>query len=190
MREALVVRDNRLNRQPSGRGRSTKRTRSTSGASPVAAPLTAATKGAGSGRPAPRKPRIDITARAIITLVVVAVVAFSFANSLRVWYLQSGDLATAQAQIEERTARVAELKGELARWDDPAYVKAQARARLGWVMPGDIGYRVVDADGTVLSGSTEIEGVGNANRSELEAQWWDRVASSIKHADAPPPAGR
>ena len=190
MREAPGVRDNRLNRPPSGRGRSSKRTRSTPTPAPAAAKATAPAKASTGGRPAPRKPRIDITARAIIAIVVLAVVMISFANSLRVWYIQSGDLATAQSEIEQRTARVAELQSELARWDDPAYVKAQARARLGWVMPGDVGYRVVGEDGQVLSGSSEIEGVGNADGNELEAQWWDRLASSIKHADTPPPAGR
>lgn len=188
MREALVVRDNRLNRQPSGRGRSSKRTPSAAPPAPAATGKPSASAVA-PGRP-PRRPPRNITARAIIAVVVVAGVAISFANSARVWYLQSGDLATAQAQIDERTARVAELQGELARWDDPAYVKAQARARLGWVMPGDTGYRVIGADGDVLSGSAEIEGVGQRSRNELEAQWWDRLASSIKHADAPLPGGR
>lgn len=181
------MRDNRLNRQPSGRGRSSKRTPS---AAPAAATTISATAAPASpGRSARRRPH-NITARAIIAVVVVAGVAISFANSARVWFLQSGDLATAQAQIDERTARVAALQGELARWDDPAYVKAQARARLGWVMPGDIGYRVIGADGTVLSGSTEIEGVGRTSRHELEAQWWDRMASSMKQADGPQPGGR
>lgn len=173
------MRDNRLNRQPSGPGRSTKRTRAASAPGTAAKPPKVA-------RPPRRKPHIDITARAIIALVVIVVVAFSFANSLRVWYLQSGALATAQAQIEQRTARVDSLKSELSRWNDPAYIKAQARARLGWVMPGDVGYRVVDANGQILSGSNEIEGVGNAKRSQLETQWWDRLASSIKQADTPP----
>lgn len=173
------MRDNRLNRQPSGPGRSTKRTRTAS--APGAA---VAAKTASASRPAGRKPRIDITARALIALVVIVVVAFSLANSLRVWYLQSGALVTAQAQIAERAARVDSLKGELERWNDPAYVKAQARARLGWVMPGDVGYRVVDANGQVLSGSSEIEGIGSAKRNE-QMQWWDRLASSMKQADIP-----
>ena len=183
------MRENRLNRQPSGRGRSSKRTPSAPAASTKKGP--SATVGPEeAGRPVRRRPRVDFTARAIIAVVVLAVVMISFANALRVWYIQSGDLATAEAAIEARSARVTELQDELARWDDSAYVKAQARARLGWVMPGEVGYRVLDENGQVLSGTSEIEGVGTPTGNQLETQWWDRLASSIKHADTPLDANR
>jgi hypothetical protein len=39
---------------------------------------------------------------------------------------------------------VAALKAERDRWDDPAYVRAQARARLRMVMPGDVAYVRLD----------------------------------------------
>ena len=184
MRKAPLVRENRHKRQPSGRGRSSKRT--------PTSPSAAAKRGGAvvpvpesAARPARRPRRFDFTARALIAIVVLAVVMISFANSLRVWYIQSGDLATADAAIAARSERVTELQDELARWDDSAYVKAQARARLGWVMPGEVGYRVVDEHGQVLSGSNEIEGVGNPQGNQLEAQWWDRLASSMKNADTP-----
>ena len=35
---------------------------------------------------------------------------------------------------------------------DPDYVRTQARERLGWVVPGETGYRVVGADGKPLGG--------------------------------------
>ena len=89
------MRENRLNRQPSGRGRSSKRTPSAPAASTKKGP--SATVGPEeAGRPVRRRPRVDFTARAIIAVVVLAVVMISFANALRVWYIQSGDLATAQ----------------------------------------------------------------------------------------------
>lgn len=122
--------------------------------------------------------------------VVVALLGLSYAGSLRVLITQSTDMAVARQQIEERTTRVTELQQELERWEDPAYVKAQARTRLGWVMPGEIGYRVIGTDGEVLSGSQEIEGVGAAQPNELHARWWDHLAGSIRAADNPQPVRR
>ena len=119
-------------------------------------------------------------------VAVLAVLALSFASSLRVWMLQSQELAAAQAQIERDQARVAELESSLERWGDPAYVRAQARERLGWVMPGEVGYRVLGRDGEVLSGSTEIEGVGTPQANPLAARWWDKLATSVHHADRAP----
>lgn len=190
------MRDKRLNRQPSGPGRSSKRAR-TASASPASAvepkPRTGATRASAlAQRVATKLPkrrgRMLITRRALALLSVLVVLGVSFAGSLRVWVLQSGELATAQSQIEQRQARVAELEDELARWDDPAFVRAEARTRLGWVMPGEVGYRVIGADGKVLSGSDEIEGVGAARASGLEARWWDRLSASLEQADEPAPA--
>lgn len=200
------MRENRLNRQPSGRGRSSKRTRTPEAAAsthpgsrtnpastaPGATPAAPGRRVGALGRVASRIPRtharLAFTRRALVLFAVLAVLAMSIAGSLRVWVVQGQDLAAARAQIEQRTARVAELEDELARWNDPAYVKAQARNRLGWVMPGEIGYRVIGADGEVLSGSTEIEGVGAPVTSELAPRWWDRAAASLHQADQPAPA--
>lgn len=130
------------------------------------------------------------TRRAIVLFVVVAVLALSYVGSLRVFLIQQRDLATAQQQIAQRQARVADLENELQRWRDPAYVKAQARTRLGWVMPGDVGYRVIDRDGRILSGDDEIEGIGTHTASEFDARWWDRLGGSVRAADDPEPVQR
>jgi len=191
------VRENRLNRQPSGRGRSSKRTRSPEAPAKKTTPRlnpAAAVRNSAIGRAAAKLPktnaRLVFTRRALILFGVLIVLAASFAGSLRVWVVQSQDLAAAQAQIEQRTARVAELENELARWEDPAYVRAQARNRLGWVMPGEIGYRVIGTDGQVMSGTTEIEGVGEAQTSDLASRWWDKLAVSMRQADEPDPLPR
>ena len=194
------MRENRLNRQPSGPGRSTRRPRP-SASDPRTPTSTDATRTTGS-RPVPASPvrnsalaraaariprpprNLSASRRILVLVAVLAVLALSFASS--VWMLQSQELAAAQAQIERDQARVAELESSLERWGDPAYVRAQARERLGWVMPGEVGYRVLGRDGEVLSGSTEIEGVGTPQANPLAARWWDKLATSVHHADRAP----
>src|SRR5690625_6013579 len=53
-----------------------------------------------------------------------------------------------QLEQEDEAAeeREAHLRAELARWEDPAYVAAQARERLAFVMPGETAYKVIDPD--------------------------------------------
>ena len=190
-----MARDPRLNRQPSGPGRSTKKR-------PRAAAATASAGDLAPSAPAvadaPKRTRrlrrplghLGFTRRALVLFAVLGVLALSFAGSLRVYLVQRSELALAQQQIADRTARVESLALELERWDDPAYVKAQARTRLGWVMPGEVGYRVIDADGHVLNGSEDIEGVGSSERSDLEARWWDKLAGSVRVVDEPVAARR
>ncbi len=191
-----MARDPRLNRQPSGPGRSTKkRPRATAPATASAgdlAPSAPAVAGAPKRTRRLRRPlgNLGFTRRALVLFAVLGVLALSFAGSLRVYLVQRSELALAQQQIADRTARVESLALELERWDDPAYVKAQARTRLGWVMPGEVGYRVIDADGRVLNGSEDIEGVGSSERSDLEARWWDKLAGSVRVVDEPVAARR
>ena len=95
---------------------------------------------------------MQITQRAIALLVVVGLLVISFVGSTRIYLDQQSDMATARTQIAEQQATIAQLQDELSRWNDPSYIKTQARERLGWVMPGEVGYRVIGTDGTVVSG--------------------------------------
>ena len=78
---------------------------------------------------------MQITQRAIALLVVVGLLVISFVGSTRIYLDQQSDMATARTQIAERQATIAQLQDELSRWNDPSYIKTQARERLGWVMP-------------------------------------------------------
>ncbi len=137
------------------------------------------------GRQAQARRPLAFTRRALVLAAVLLVLSVSYVGSLRVYLTQQNELAVARQQIEERSSRVAQLEQEAQRWRDPAYVKAQARARLGWVMPGEVGYRVIGRDGTVLSGQSEIQGVGTRQKSALDPRWWDQLAGSIQTADDP-----
>ena len=54
------------------------------------------------------------------------------------------------ATLPDRMEHIDELEREKQRWDDPAYVKAQARARFGYLMPGEQGFEVIGEDGRLL----------------------------------------
>lgn len=120
-------------------------------------------------------------------VVVLFILLFSYLNSLRVYFRQQQQMATAQVEIQQRQRAIEQLEDEKARWQDPDYVKAQARSRLGWVMPGEVGYKVIGADGKPLGQGSELE-----NESDLPSDehrvWWERMIGSIKTADDPIPA--
>ncbi|MGD7732857.1 FtsB family cell division protein [Propionibacteriaceae bacterium G57] len=177
-----------------------KNSRATSGATkPGAAGRTPAkTDGAGTGSstrpgqkvaatPARRAVGMVFTWRAIILVVVLFILLLSYANSLRVYYRQQQQMAEARVQIEQHQREIATLEDEKARWADPNYVKAQARSRLGWVMPGEIGYKVIGPDGKPLGGGTELETTSQQPDGEYDT-WWKRLVGSVRTADDPAPA--
>lgn len=86
--------------------------------------------------------------RPVTMLAGVAVVlAILVAPYLRPWMAQQSQIKEKAAQADALQQRVDALTAERARWNDPNYVKAQARTRLNFVMPGELGY-VVLPDGT------------------------------------------
>jgi cell division protein FtsB len=143
-------------------------------------------RGRPSGRGLPKLPAgLGLTPRALAVITVLVVLALSYANSLRIYLNQENALANARQQIQQRSERIATLEDELSRWNDPAYVKAQARDRLGWVLPGETGYRVIGADGRPLGGGVVIVAEQKLPAGEHEPMWWDRLWGSIQTADAP-----
>lgn len=111
----------------------------------------------------------------------------SYANSLRVYFAQSHEVAAAKAEIADRQDKIAALQTELDRWDDPNFVKLQARTRLGWVMPGEIGFTVVDADGKPLGGGNELTTGKKPDSDKVPESWYTRLWGSVEAADKPAP---
>lgn len=119
-------------------------------------------------------------------MVVLLVLTISYATSLRIYFAQAHAIADTTAEIASRQARIADLHGELARWDDPAFVKTQARERLGWVVPGETGFTVVGPDGKPLGGGASI-GAENSTPQGPNRVWWDKLWGSVETADRPAP---
>jgi hypothetical protein len=119
-------------------------------------------------------------------VLVVAVLAVSYASSARAWLQQRGDISALRTEIAQRKADLATLEQSERRWHDPAYIEAQARLRFGWVMPGQIGYRVIDANGNVLSdGGSSLSrpaGVGGGS----PPAWWESAWGSVVEAGKNP----
>lgn len=127
-----------------------------------------------------------MTQRAIILAVVLVVLLVSYATTLRVYFNQQYHLAQTRQQIAQHEDSIAKLSDEIERWNDPEYVKIQARERLGWVVPGETGYRVIGPDGEPYGGGSQI-GSAQLPEGEYARTWWDRMWGSVQAADDPEP---
>ena len=67
------------------------------------------------------------------------------AYPLRQYLVQRAEINRLSRQVHEQQRRVVELQAERERWDDPAYIKAQARKRLHFCMPGETCYVTIDS---------------------------------------------
>ena len=137
--------------------------------------------------PAPRlRDGLRVTQRAVILGVVMVVLLFSYATTLRVYFNQQYRIAEAREQIAQHEQSISSLEDEVERWNDPEYVKIQARERLGWVVPGETGFRVIGPDGQPYGGGSQI-GAAQLPPGEYAKTWWERMWGSVAAADDPTP---
>jgi cell division protein FtsB len=136
-------------------------------------------------QPEPRDtpPRSRLTGRSALLFVVLAVLVVSFASSARAWLDQRAHIKELQSQIAADEAAVERLTEEKTRWEDPAYVEAQARQRFGWVMPGEVGYRVIDENGEPLGATAQLSDPAVAPGDGGPA-WWETAWGSVEEAGA------
>lgn len=75
-------------------------------------------------------------------LLILAVLIL--APTVQTLVAQRQQIADQQKAVDDLTSQVSGLKQQRARWNDPSYIRAQARDRLYYVMPGEVSYLVID----------------------------------------------
>lgn len=110
----------------------------------------------------------------MLTLLVIAVIAL--APSIRTFVEQQNQLADLRQAVKDRRDAVNDLNAEIARWDDPAFIEAQARDRLVYVFPGDVTYLVIDDEGSV---TTDDGAPISADIQPTQIDWVQALLSTI-----------
>ena len=65
------------------------------------------------------------------------------------------------------------MQAERDRWQDPVYIRSQARDRLYYVLPGEVSYLVMDTDGldlTDTSGTVGAKLAAQRNADEISLE--------------------
>lgn len=140
-----------------------------------------------SGATAVRRRRPRLTGRAAILLLVMAVLMASYASSLRAYLRQRDHMGELKAEIAQREQTINALEQEKRRWQDPAYTAQQARARFGYVMPGQRSFIVLDEHGDPVDTGASLDDPADVVKENPTA-WWEREWESVKLAGHPPKA--
>ncbi len=128
--------------------------------------------------------RPRFTSRMAILVLVAAVLVVSYASSMRAYLQQRGQISDLRAQIASSQTDIKALEREKRRWSDDAYVEQQARARFGWVLPGETAYQVIDKDGKPLERSDALTDPSSVAKPVPES-WWGKVYGTLEAADHP-----
>ena len=132
--------------------------------------------------------RLGFTARrAAILAALVCVLTLTIAGPVRTYFAQRTEmkqLAASEAALREQ---IADLESQKAKLGDPVYIAAQARERLGFVMPGDIPYQVQLPQGAAVTPDTGPQAAPVRNTDPWYTSLWHTIADT-PHGPPPAPA--
>ena len=144
---------------------------------PAADTTAAPTRTEPSLKPVPAK---SFSGRLLALGIVMVVITVLLAPSVRTFLQQRSEIAALEAEIAREQEVGRELEETLDRWEDPAYIKAQARERIFLVMPGETRY--------LVKGEHGVEDVEEqaAAQAPQDLEWVDALWDSVlRSATAP-----
>lgn len=113
--------------------------------------------------------------RTFSLVAVFFIFALVLAPPIQNYFTQRAQINALRAQVDGDRAALEAARLELTRWQDPDYVKAQARERLHFVMPGERQYIVTGTP----NGDGEVTANKVADQLEDGAPWYTRMIASI-----------
>jgi cell division protein FtsB len=171
---------------------------SAAAAGKAASPGKAAAPGSGSPQEAPGKngrkgasahsgtdenldpiPAKAFSGRMLALAVVMIAITIMLAPTVKIFIDKRAEIAALEADIAASKADQDELKRQVSRWQDPNYVKQQARDRINMVMPGETGYWVFGSD---LPAGESAGPPGAAAQDPANLPWVDSLWESIRRS--------
>ncbi|MFJ9609251.1 septum formation initiator family protein [Kitasatospora sp. NPDC101176] len=133
--------------------------------------------------------RPRFTSRATVLVLVLCSLVAILAYPTRQFISQRAEISAQRAKADHARQQVEQLRRDKARWQDPEYVRAQARARLHYAMPGETPYIAVDPAGQAAAQpSASAAGPGPSEGSatgpvKAAKPWYASIWDSVDAAD-------
>ena len=123
------------------------------------------------------RPPWRMSGRTAIIAVVLSALALSYAYPLRTYLEQQAEINELTQEQSEQRERIAELKAERQKWEDPEYIKGQARERLMLVEPGEELVIIIDdPEGAARD-------AGKTPKKAPKDPWYSELRDSFTESD-------
>lgn len=120
--------------------------------------------------------RAFLSGRTALVLLVTALVMVSLVGPVKGLLDQRARIDELASQQSDNLAVIAELEKQTERWQDPAYVRAQVRERLHYVLPNETGYIVYESQKLPAAVSYRLGSTGQADA------WFTTMFKSLRDA--------
>jgi len=123
------------------------------------------------------------TIAAVVMVLVLVLSVAVLAPTVQQFVAQRQRIADLQASNAQTQEQIDLLRSQQTRWSDPAYVRAQARERLLFIVPGETSYLVVDSRPETR---TPQPAPASPEQHETEHDWAQAFTQSLVTAGNPP----
>ena len=120
-----------------------------------------------------------------IAVIIVIIGLMQLVSTFHDYALNLSELNGLKKQEATLEAQKQDLENDIARWDDKAYVTAQARERLGFVFPGEVSVRVEHPEAVTGSTTSKSSGTSSAQDEQTTLPWYKELAYAFQQADTP-----
>jgi cell division protein FtsB len=116
--------------------------------------------------------------RTLAVATVLLLLGVTLAPPLQRYFTQRAQISALSSQLHDSQAVLKKAAQDLAQWNDPAFVAAQARTRLHYVYPGERQYIVLGAPDSVTK-DPNAPAAPIADNIPTGLPWYYKVISSI-----------
>ena len=139
------------------------------------------------GRILQRMLRLNSVSVSVILVIILG--TYLISPDVQSYLNQRREIVEMEQSIQLAKDAVVDMQAERDRWQDPVYIRSQARDRLYYVLPGEVSYLVMDSEGLDFSDSSNTLGAllaqqRNADEISLEvsaakANWVDSLMETL-----------
>ncbi|MEX8032168.1 septum formation initiator family protein [Microbacterium sp. 20-116] len=162
---------------------------------PKSAPKTTTRPVRSSARPTVEERRVDvrewlgrvrISGFVVIMLGLVVLGTFVLVPTVGTYMDQRQQIQALRSAVQLSQSEVADLQTQRDRWSDPAYIRTQARERLGYTFPGEVVY-LIDNDLPASATPQEQDDV-SGDVGQTRTDWMAQLVRSLTSSAATPVA--
>jgi cell division protein FtsB len=113
--------------------------------------------------------------RVLALSAILFVLALTIAPPVKHYFTQRAQISALKSQLAADNSALQKARQELLLWQEPDYIKSQARERLHFVLPGERQYIVIDdSTADTNNGTTKV-----ASALTDGQPWYARLIASI-----------
>lgn len=135
-------------------------------------------------------PIAGLTGRSLVLLAITLIALVALVPTVNGYVMQQQRLSNLRDQVAEQEREVEGLEAEVARWQDPTFVSAQARERLLFAYPGETQYRLTDSSGADVPQTEQAVQEEQRAKTAWFGTLWDSLVAASHAAPPEDPADK